>query len=131
MAVQNVHGVRGHRVNPKTLCQRHRQQLLQKPVHVFDLTGAAAWDDGITEVTKVGLCGPRVRDDESSVPLFLILVLGKFVWPGNPLQFETVVALVTGVGGSKTLGCAVRETLTEENQKGTPGTEDFGGEDAH
>uniref|UniRef100_A0A8C7N2C7 Uncharacterized protein n=1 Tax=Oncorhynchus kisutch TaxID=8019 RepID=A0A8C7N2C7_ONCKI len=71
-----------------------------------------------------------VRDDESSVPLFLILVLGKFVWPGNPLQFQTVVAPVTGEGGSKTLGCAVRETLTEENQKGTPGAEDFGGEDA-
>jgi hypothetical protein len=127
MAVQN----RSHRVNPKTLCQRHREQLLQKPVHVFDLTWAAARGDGITEVTKVGLCGPRVRDDESSVPLFLILVLGKFVWPGNPLQFETVVAPVTGEGGSKTLGCAVRETLTEENQKGTPGAEDFGGEDAH
>uniref|UniRef100_A0A8C8HP93 Uncharacterized protein n=1 Tax=Oncorhynchus tshawytscha TaxID=74940 RepID=A0A8C8HP93_ONCTS len=73
----------------------------------------------------------HTKERISSVPLFLILVLGKFVWPGNPLQFETVVAPVTGEGGSKTLGCAVRETLTEENQKGTPGAEDFGGEDTH
>lgn len=125
-AIKNFRRLRNHQVHFESFSQRHLEQLLHKTLHVCDFAAAPT---RVHDVVR--LRGFRVRDRQTSVVLFVVLVLWELVGSWHPFQFQPVLSWVAQMRTCEALGCSVGEALAEINQECSPGTKEVSCEGSH